>query len=289
MNKQRYGVICALWVMAVCALPHLVGAKSLRLNAQSALLVDARTGKVLFQQNPDTPMQPASITKILTLYLIFDAIKAGRLHLSDRVPISSKAAHTGGSKMFLKTGQRVLLSELIEGIAIPSGNDACVAVAQYMSGDVKHFVQQMNLKARELGMQHSHFVNPNGLPAKGQVTTARDMVKLCRAYLQRFPQALRIHSMHYFTFNRITQHNRNILLWKCPGVDGIKTGWVCAAGYHLAATARRGKIRLIAMVMGAPNPRVRARVAQRLLETGFRKMAAAPPAYEHRRSVLARP
>ena len=187
-----------------------------------------------------TRFQPASITKVLSLYLADEAIRDGKVRPSDPVKISRKAGRTGGSKMFLQAGSEIPLDELLKGMAVVSANDASVAVAEYIGGNVEDFVKQMNGKARELGMNHSFFKNPNGLPARGQFTTARDMMILACDYLRRFPESLNIHSQQYYTYHDITQRNRNSLLRHYPNADGLKTGWVVKAGYHIVATAKRG-------------------------------------------------
>jgi D-alanyl-D-alanine carboxypeptidase len=249
-------------------------------NSRGAIVINATSGQVVFEHDADRLVPPASITKILTLYLVFEAIHEGRVHLWDRVSISARAANTGGSRMFIQAGTEVPLEELMKGMAVDSGNDACVAAAEHLAGSVPEFVQRMNHKAMELGMAHSHFENTNGLPAKGQVTTARDMAKLSLAYLQRFPEALRFHSMQIYTYNGVTQHNRNRLLGKCPGVDGIKTGWVCASGYNLVTTAKRGDTRVLVVVLGAPTPVARARESTKLIEVAYQKLAMGSPVIE---------
>jgi D-alanyl-D-alanine carboxypeptidase (penicillin-binding protein 5/6) len=233
---------------------------------------------VLFEQNADGAIPPASITKILTLYLVYEAMERGELGPNDLVKVSVRAARTGGSRMFLKAGSTVTVEQLIKGMAIFSGNDACVAIAEHISGSVPRFVARMNLKARQLGMSRSYFLNPNGLPAKGQVTTARDIAKLSLAYLRRFPESLSVHSMQSYTYNKVTQSNRNRLLGKCYGVDGIKTGWICASGYHVSATARRQGTRLIAVVLGARSPGIRTVESYKLLEAGFTQLGLPSPA-----------
>jgi D-alanyl-D-alanine carboxypeptidase len=243
------------------------------LDTRSAILLDAADGQLLYEQNADFPIAPASVTKILTLYLVFDAIKQGRVHPSDRVSVSKRAANTGGSRMGLRAGRDVTLEELIKGIAVVSGNDAAVAAAEHLSGSVENFVVKMNLKAKELGMANSEFMTPNGLPAKGQVTTARDLAKLSLSYIRHYPEALHIHSLTSYTYCTSTHHNANRLLGTCPGVDGIKTGFVCASGFNLAATAKRGDVRLIAVVLGARSPWIRTIETDRLLEAGFQKLA----------------
>lgn len=245
-------------------------AEELRLTARSAILFDMTTDRILYTRNADAPVQPASITKVLSLYIATEAIREGNVHPGDPVKISRKAGRTNGSKMFIKAGSKIPLKELLKGMAVVSANDASVAVAEYVGGNVQGFVERMNRKARELGMTRSFFVNPNGLPAKGQVTTARDALTLACYYIRRFPESLNIHSQQYFTYRDITQLNSNNLLTLYPNVDGLKTGWVRKAGYHIIATAKRGDTRLIAVVMGAKNHAIRTRETERLLDEGFR-------------------
>jgi serine-type D-Ala-D-Ala carboxypeptidase (penicillin-binding protein 5/6) len=248
-----------------------------QINAKSAILVEVSTGAVLFEQNADEIIEPASFTKIVSLYLVFEALKQGRIHLNDEIWISETAWRTQGSKMFVGIGTKVPLEELLRGIAVVSGNDACVAAAEHVSGSVETFVDAMNRKTQELGMSHSRFLNPHGLPAEGQTTTARDMATLDSAYLRRFPESLQYHSMREFTYNNIVQYNRNHLLLKDQTVDGLKTGYVAAAGYHLAATAKRDGMRLLAVVMGAGTPAIREREALKLLNFGFRYYTLVQP------------
>lgn len=242
---------------------------------KSAMVVDMENGKVLFAQEPDEQIPPASLTKILTLYLIRERLGAGTLHLDDIIPVSQEASHAGGSNMHLRTGEHVSLDDLIKGISVASANDGCVAIAEYLGkGDIQPFVDEMNRKAQELGMTNTHFVNPNGLPAEGQFTTARDMATLAQAYLKKFPESLAIHSMTEFTHNNRTRHNANSLLGRVEGVDGLKTGFVCASGFNIVVTAKRGDTRLVAAVLGARNRGVRQREATRLVEEGFKIVAA---------------
>jgi D-alanyl-D-alanine carboxypeptidase (penicillin-binding protein 5/6) len=244
-------------------------AGGLRPAVHSAILMDMTTGRILYTHNADAPLPPASITKVLSLYLADEAIREGRVRPTDPVKISRKAGRTGGSKMFIQAGSEIPLEELLKGMAVVSANDASVAVAEHIGGNVEGFVEQMNRKARELGMERSVFKNPNGLPARGQYTTARDMMILASNYLRRFPESLNLHSQQYFTYQDITQRNRNSLLQNYPNADGLKTGWICAAGYHIVATAKRGNTRLIAVVMGAKTSAIRAREAEKLLDEGF--------------------
>ncbi|KAF0235390.1 MAG: D-alanyl-D-alanine carboxypeptidase [Desulfovibrionaceae bacterium] len=244
-------------------------------DTKAALVMDMQTGRVLFAQEPDMPIPPASLTKVLTLFLINERLREGSLKLDETIPVSQEASHAGGSTMRLKTGESVTLDDLIKGIAIASANDGCVAVAEYLGkGDTHPFVEAMNRKAKEIGMANSQFFNPNGLPAEGQVTTARDMAVLAQTYLKTFPETLSIHSMTEFTRNNRVRHNSNSLLGKVEGVDGLKTGFVCASGFNIVVTAKRGDTRLVAVVLGAKNRRIREREATRLVEEGFKIVAA---------------
>jgi D-alanyl-D-alanine carboxypeptidase len=273
LRTLRLATLC-FFLVAFFSLYRIGESEASHICARSAILINAADGQVLYEQNADTLIPPASITKILTLYLVFDAIKKGQVHPWDMVKVSRRAANTCGSRMGLRAGKDVPVEELIKGIAVVSGNDAAVAVAEHLSGNVESFVSKMNIKARELGMGNSEFMTPNGLPAKDQVTTARDLAKLSLSYIQHYPEALHIHSMTSYTHNNVSHHNANRLLGNCPGVDGIKTGFVCASGFNLSATAKRGDVRLIAVVMGARAPWVRTVETEKLLEAGFQRMAS---------------
>jgi len=262
-------LLCLLCCITLVLAPAALQAASIRIKAKSAILMDMNSGRILFEKNPDRPMPPASLTKILSLYLVHEAVKDGKIRPQDRVRVSENASHTRGSRMRLSSGSDVALDELIKGMAIVSGNDASIAVAEHVGGDVETFVVKMNEKAQKLGMAHSRFLNPNGLPAKNQVTTARDILKLSQAYLRDFPDAVKIHSMRSFTFEGSTLRNKNNLLNGNLDVDGLKTGFVGRGGYHIVATAKRGNRRLIAVVMGCRNYRTRTREAMKLLTAGF--------------------
>lgn len=264
--------------IGVCAVPTL--------TVKSAVLWNMTKGEMLYEQNPDVQIPPASLTKVLTLYIIFDAIRQGKLRPWDVVEVSERAATQGGSNMRLRRGETDKVTELIKGIAVASANDACMAMADHLeNGNVDAFVALMNDTAKRLGMTNSVFMNPNGLPADGQLTTARDMLRLAAAYLEQFPKALTIHSMQYFTHNNRQRHNANSLLGRYEGVDGLKTGFVCASGYNIIATAKRGDTRLIAVVLGSRNPRVRERETAKLLDKGFKIVAAEKAG--HKAPVLA--
>ncbi len=245
----------------------------LQCDAQSALLMDGLTGQVLYEQNPQLRMPPASFVKILTLYLVFDALRAGQLKMDDLVTVSERAWRTQGSKMFIKVGDRVKVEDLLKGVAIASGNDACIALAEHLSGSEEVFVSKMNEKAKLLGLKDSQFRNSDGMPADGQYTTAMDMAILSRRYIEEHPEALSFHSTTEFEYNGIRQGNRNTLLQKNIGVDGLKTGHVEESGYHLVATAKRDGQRMIAVVMGCSKVKKRAPEAQKLLEYGFKNFS----------------
>lgn len=239
-------------------------------NAKAAALLDFNSGQFLLEKNADEKIEPASFTKVMTLYVVQDGLKSGAIKLKDMVTISEHAWSMGGSQMYLKVGTQEPLDVLLKGIAVVSANDACVAVAEHMSGKVEVFVEEMNRKARELGLTHTTFVNAHGLPADGQFTSARDMAILAFHYIKDYPQVLNLHSMQEFTYNNITQRNRNGLLKMNVGVDGLKTGYIKTSGYHLLATAQREGRRLIAVVMGTEKPKIREAEALNLLNYGFR-------------------
>jgi D-alanyl-D-alanine carboxypeptidase (penicillin-binding protein 5/6) len=238
-------------------------------NAKGAVLMDAITGQILLENNKELKIEPASFVKVLTLYVTFDLLRSGRAKLSDEVFVSQKAWKTGGSQMFIEVNNQVVLEDLIKGIAVVSGNDACVALAEHLYGSTENFVQVMNETAQRIGMKNSFLKNPHGLPDAQQYTTPYDMALLARQYIHDFPEALHYHSMLEFTYAGITQYNRNGLLRKDESVDGLKTGFIADSGYHLLATAKRGNRRLIAVVMGATNATMREQEARKLLNYGY--------------------
>ena len=242
-------------------------------NAKSAALLEGASGQLLASHNKDEKIPPASFVKVLTLYVVYDMIRSDKIKFTDEIYISKKAWETGGSKMYLGVGAKVPLEDIIKGIAIVSGNDACIAVAEHVSGNTETFVKLMNDTAQKLGMTNSHFDNPHGLPSAQQYTTAYDMAILARSYINDFPDALKIHSTLEYTYAGIRQDNRNTLLRKDSTVDGLKTGFIAEAGYHLLATAKRDERRLIAVVMGAKNRAIRAEEALKLLNYGYRNFA----------------
>jgi len=246
------------------------GEVSFKVSAKAGALFECSTGQFLLEQAAAERTEPASFTKIMTLYLAQDGLKSGSISLDDEVLVSQNAWSTGGSKMFIEVEKQVRLEDLLKGIAVVSGNDACVALAEHLAGKEEVFVDEMNRKVQQLGLTNTAFKNPHGLPAEGQYTTAHDMILIAYQYLKQYPQVLNLHSMLEFTYNGITQPNRNGLLRMNVGVDGLKTGHVEDAGYHLLATAEREGRRLIAVVMGAETWKERENEALNLLNFGFR-------------------
>lgn len=243
--------------------PPIVGAKSY-------LVIDATTGKELASLDPDTPLAPASLTKIMTTYVVFAALEQGQIQLTDEVTISEKAWRTPGSRMFVEVGKRVTIEDLLLGLIVQSGNDAGVALAEHIAGTEGMFAQMMNQYAQQLGMFSSNFLNATGLPAEGHVTTARDMATLARAMIGEFPEYYAWHAVKEFEFNDIRQSNRNKLLWRDPSVDGIKTGHTEDAGYCLVASAERDGMRLVSIVLGTASEKARSDGSQALINYGFR-------------------
>lgn len=240
------------------------------LGARGYVLVDANSGAALAAKNENESLEPASITKLMTAYAVFRALQDGQISLSDEVPISENAWRTQGSRMFIEVNTRVTVEELVQGMIVQSGNDASVALAEFIAGTEATFAQLMNQYALELGMHNTVYQNSTGLPADNHYTTAVDIALLARAIVRDFPQYYRWYSQREFTYNGITQKNRNALLWRDPSVDGMKTGMTDAAGYCLVSSAQRDGMRLIAVVLGTKSPTARANDSQALLNYGFR-------------------
>ncbi|KAA9131078.1 D-alanyl-D-alanine carboxypeptidase [Marinihelvus fidelis] len=241
-----------------------------QLGASNYILVDFHSGRTLVDHNADERADIASMTKLMTTYVVFQELARGNIALGDVVPVSEKAWRTGGSRMFIEPGMQVTVEDLILGIVIQSGNDACVAMAEFLAGTEDAFAGVMNHYAEQLGMNNSHFMNSTGLPDENHYSTARDMAILSAAIIREFPEQYAWFSQKEFTFNDIRQHNRNNLLWRDPAVDGLKTGHTEAAGYCLAASAKRDGMRLISVVMGSASEQSRASESQGLLNYGFR-------------------
>jgi D-alanyl-D-alanine carboxypeptidase (penicillin-binding protein 5/6) len=237
---------------------------------KAALLFNASTGQTLYSYNPNRQVPPASLTKILSMFVAEDAIRTRKINPDAMVTISGRAAAAAGSRMGITKNDKVSLESLLHGMAVASGNDASIAVAEYIGGSEKRFVQMMNKKARSLGMTKSAFVNASGLPAPGQYTTAKDMLALARAYLAAYPGNLKKHHTHMFsTYKGHTTVNANPLLKIFQGADGLKTGFVNASGYNLISTAQRNGQRVIGVILGAPSKTARAAEAHALMEASF--------------------
>lgn len=249
----------------------------LDIPAESAILIEAKTGQVLFERKPDEPLPPASITKIMTLLIAFEALDSGKVNLDDLVTVSENAfkGGTNESMMYLNVGQEVSYEDLLKGISIVSANDGCIAIAEHLYGSESAFVSAMNRKAKELGLTNSQFQNSTGMPADDHYMSARDIATLSRYFINKFPKILEYESKRSFTFKPsgspepITQNNRNPLLGNFDGADGLKTGWTTQAGYCLAGTAKRNGIRLISVVLKTDSESERFASSRILLNHGF--------------------
>ena len=239
-------------------------------KASSYILMDFHSGHVLASDNPDLQVEPASITKMMTAYVVFSEIRSGNLSLNDMITVSEKAWRTGGSKMFIEVDKQVRVEDLIRGMIVQSGNDACVALAEHIAGSEEVFASMMTQHAKKIGMNDSNFYNATGLPAEGHLVTANDVAKLGKALISEFPELYHFYSEKEFTFNKIKQHNRNTLLYRDPTVDGYNTRHTEAAGYCLATSAMRNGMRLISVIMGTESEKARADETQKLINYGFR-------------------
>lgn len=240
--------------------------------------MDARSGQVLSEHNPDEELAPASLTKMMTLYLLFGDIKLGKLSLEEEVSVSKKAWKIGGSRMFIEPRLKPTVEELLHGISTLSGNDACIALAEHVDGSEEGFAGRMNAKAKELGMSHSHFVNATGYPSSNHYSSAKDMALLGVALWRDFPKMYKLFSEREFTYNGITQSNRNRLLWSDPRVDGIKTGHTKDAGYCLVSSAEEDETRFVTAIFGSSSEREREKQSRQLLNYGFRNFVSLSPA-----------
>ncbi|WP_188622467.1 D-alanyl-D-alanine carboxypeptidase family protein [Caldalkalibacillus thermarum] len=242
-------------------------------EAKSAILMDMDTGTVIYEKNADLRLPPASITKIMTMLLVMEAIERGELNWSDKVRTSERAASMGGSQIFLEAGEEMTVEDLMKGIAISSGNDATVAIAEHIAGTEENFVRMMNEKAKQLGMENTHFVNTNGLPADNHYTSARDIAIMSRALL-KYEDITRFTGLYEDYLRQDTDRpfwlvNTNRLVKFYNGMDGLKTGYTSEAKYCLAATAKRGDMRMISVVMGTPTPKIRNKNVVQMLDYAF--------------------
>ena len=272
--KRFFSVFTALLLAAPTSAASIVPSPP-QLSASAYLLMDASSGEVLVEENADQPLPPASLTKMMTAYVLAAEMEAGRIGPDDMVTVSRNAwsqnpVFTGSSLMWIEPGKDVSITDLERGIVISSGNDATVAVAEHVAGTETAFADMMNSYAESLGMLDTYYVNSHGLPAEGQATTARDLATLATAMIQRFPEHYAMYKEREFTYNGIRQYNRNSLLGEDPSVDGLKTGYTREAGYCLVASAERRGMRLVSVVMGTSSPNARKNQTRSLLNYGFR-------------------
>jgi D-alanyl-D-alanine carboxypeptidase (penicillin-binding protein 5/6) len=260
------GLVACLVVLAL-ARP----AQAIETQAREAILIDAITGVVLMEKNADQPMPPASMSKIMTVYMVFDRLKEGRLSLDDQLQVSEKAWRKGGSKMFVEVGDQVRVEDLLRGVIVQSGNDACIVLAEGLSGTEEAYAEEMTEKALEIGLTGSIFRNATGWPDPQHRMTARDLATLAMRTIQNFPDYYHYYGEREFTYNEIRQGNRNPLLYKTLGADGLKTGHTKEAGYGLTGSAVRDGRRLILVVNGLDSVRARSEESERLIQWGFRE------------------
>lgn len=239
------------------------------LATRAYVLRDFNSGQLLASQKPNERIEPASLTKLMTAYLSFTAIKQGRLSLTQTLPVSEKAWRTEGSRMFIEPNKPATVEELLRGMIVQSGNDACITLAEAIAGSEETFATMMNQQAQRLGMANTHFVNSTGLPHPQHYTTAQDLSLLAAAIIRDFPEFYPLYSIKEYRYNNITQPNRNRLLWQDPFVDGMKTGHTESAGYCLISSAKRGGMRLISVVLGTESDSARTMESQKLLNYGF--------------------
>lgn len=266
------------WIPAYAGMTSLLLASALAfaqpvtpppIAAKAFIVVDTLSGQTLAAGAENERFEPASLTKVMTAYLVFAAIRAGHLDLAKAVPVSAKAVGAGGARMFLAPGKPVPVGDLLRGMIVQSANDAAIALAEAVAGSEEAFVAQMNAQAKRMGLANTAFANPTGFPVSGHHSSARDLAALATRVIEDFPEHYRLYSEKEFTFARISQANRNRLLWTDPTVDGMKTGFTESAGYCLLAAARRGDRRLVSVVLGTQSDAMRTSETQKLLNFGF--------------------
>ena len=262
--------ILLLFVASALRAEPLPVPKPPSIGADAFILEDFDSGRIIADKDSNKPVEPASITKLMSAYAVFKELHSGNIALGDMVTISEKAWRTPGSRMFVEVGKQVSVEDLIQGMIVQSGNDATVALAEYIAGSEDSFAALMNRHAEALGMKDTHFVNSTGLPDPQHYMTARDIALLAAAIIREFPEYYKWYSQKKFTFNDITQYNRNKLLWRDDSVDGMKTGHTDSAGYCLVTSAKKDNMRLISVVLGTDSEKARADASQALLNYGFR-------------------
>ncbi len=267
--KSLVLLLLAVAVSAPQAAPSTIPSPP-KLAATGYVLMDYHSGQILADNKAEQRLEPASLTKMMTAYVISQELASGHIALTDKVLVSEKAWRMPGSRMFIEVGSEVTLEKLMKGLIIQSGNDASVALAEYVAGSEDSFVPLMNAQAERLGLKNTHFANSTGLPHKEHYTTPRDMALLAAAIIRDFPDHYDWYSEKSYKYNNISQNNRNLLLFRDESVDGLKTGHTEAAGYCLVASAKRKEMRLISVVMGTKSEKARAQESQKLLNYGFR-------------------
>lgn len=263
-------LICLIFGSAHANAPQLLPAPPApEIAARAYVLLDFQSGQIVQSFNPDQRVEPASLTKLMTAYLAFTALKQGRLKLNQSLPVSEKAWRAEGSRMFIDPKTPVVVEDLLKGMIVQSGNDACITLAEAIAGTEEGFAELMNREAKRLGMSNTHFMNSTGLPHAQHYSTARDLALLSAALIRDFPEFYPLYSIKEYTYNKITQPNRNRLLWQDPYVDGMKTGHTESAGFCLISSAKRGDMRLLSVVLGTDSDNARTAESQKLLNYGF--------------------
>lgn len=276
--KMNFKNMLGLTLVSAGVLLGSATAEAIETKARNAIVMDYTTGQYLFTKDHQKMVPPASMSKLMTVYMVFDKLKDGSLSLDDTFTVSENAwrkggAASGGSTMFLKIGQKVRVEDLIKGILIQSGNDACIVVAENISGSEEDFAHQMTIKAKRMGLNNSSFVNSTGLPDPDQKMSVEDLAKLAKIIMDEFPEFFHLFSEKYFTYNGIRQGNRNPLLYSMSNADGMKTGHTEEAGFSLTATAKNGDRRLIEVMTGMKSNKERSEEAERLMSWGFREFS----------------
>jgi D-alanyl-D-alanine carboxypeptidase (penicillin-binding protein 5/6) len=270
MNKLLFSLILLYPICAISA------SSPPDIEARAYILQDFHSGEILVEKNADKAVEPASLTKLMTAYIVFNQLQVGKIKLTDKVKISKAARGMRGSRMYLEVNSLVTIKELLKGMIIQSGNDASIALAEHVAGNEEEFASLMNKTAERLGLTNTHYTNSTGLNDAQHYSSARDVAKLAYFLIRDFPEFYRWYSQKEFTYNNISQHNRNTLLRRDPSVDGMKTGYTKAAGYCLAASAKRNNMRLISVVLGTENQKARTIMSKKLLDYGFRAFKTYP-------------
>ncbi|MDD2816510.1 MAG: D-alanyl-D-alanine carboxypeptidase [Thiotrichaceae bacterium] len=277
--KMLFRFCCFLLVLPVFATAAEVSLTPTvpPIAARAYILQDFHSKRILMEKNSELRIEPASLTKLMTAYLTFEALQSGKLKLTDTIKISENAHKMSGSRMYLEKNTDVPVELLVKGMIIQSGNDASVALAEFLGGGKEEvFVAAMNEKAKTLGLSNTHYVNSTGLPDAQHYSTTQDLARLAQSLIERFPEYYHWYSEKTFSYHNITQTNRNLLLWRDPTVDGMKTGYTESAGYCLVSSAKRDNMRLVSVVVGTENPKARAAESQKMLDYGFRFFETLP-------------